>query len=403
MLLDVGGLDRRRQQNAALGRGSGQFGDGNIGRARQRGGSVHGRAAPIGEHEAAIAAIARHPVGKCEGQHEAGGRMLPSPWRGGRRARPLTGRHLRRPALRQTARTAGAWRAVAAELIEPDIKIDAVAAEPALGEDSGDFRGLLARAPTMRIHDHARQPRRQRQRAQAVAFRRDPAIAVERTEFAQQASRLLQRRRRRRIQKRQGRGIADAPLREVEHQRRQVGAENFRLGIGRQRRGLRLVPQPVTHAGLGAAGTASALIDRGARRAHGFQPRQADVRLIPRHPRHAGIDDNANALDGQRGFRDRGRQHHLALALRRRRNGAILHGRVQRTEQRHDFDAGIVDPFAEKILGAADLGRPRQKRQHRARIGVQRHRNRIRHLPLQRRIGLAAEIAGLDRKGAAFA
>src|SRR6266403_1867498 len=32
-----------------------------------------------------------------------------------------------------------------------------------------------------------------------------------------------------------------------------------------------------------------------------------------------------------------------------------------------------------------------------------RHRDRIRHLPLQRRVGLAAEIAGLDRKGAAFA
>ena len=59
--------------------------------------------------------------------------------------------------------------------------------------------------------------------------------------------------------------------------------------------------------------------------------------------------------------------------------------------------------LAEKILGAADFGGARQERQHRAGIGAQRHRDRIRHLPLQRRIGLAAEIAGLDRKGAAFA
>ena len=36
-------------------------------------------------------------------------------------------------------------------------------------------------------------------------------------------------------------------------------------------------------------------------------------------------------------------------------------------------------------------------------IGAQRRCDRVRHLPLQRRIRLAAEIAGLDRKGAAFA
>ena len=63
--------------------------------------------------------------------------------------------------------------------------------------------------------------------------------------------------------------------------------------------------------------------------------------------------------------------------------------------------ASVMDPLAEKILGAADFRRTRQERQHRARIGAQRHRDRIRHLPLQRRIGLAAEIAGLapERRG----
>ena len=150
--------------------------------------------------------------------------------------------------------------------------------------------------------------------------------------------RLLQRRRRRRIEKRQRGGIADAPLREVEHQRGQIGGEDFRLGVGGERRGLRLVPQPVADAGLGAAGAAAALIDRGARGAHGLQPRQADVGLVARHPRQAGIDHDADALDGQRGLGDRGRQHHLALALRRRRDGAVLHGGVERAEQRHDLD-----------------------------------------------------------------
>ena len=255
----------------------------------------------------------------------------------------------------------------------------------------------------MRIHDHARQPRRQRQRAQALAFRGDAAIAVERAEFGEQAVGFLQCRRRRRVEKRQRRGIADAPLREIEHHRGQVGGEDLGLGVGRQRRGLRLVPQPVTDAGFGAAGAATALIDGGARGAHGLQPRQTNVRLVARHPRHAGVHDNTHALDGQRGLGNGRRQHHLALTFRRRRDGAVLHSRIERAEQRHDLDAGVMDALAKKILGAADFGGARQEGQHRAGIGAQRRRDGIRHLPLQRRIGLAAEITGLDRKGAALA
>ena len=255
----------------------------------------------------------------------------------------------------------------------------------------------------MRIHDHPRQPWRQRQFAQALAFSGDPAVGIERAEFAEQTARLLQRRRRRRIEKCQCRGIADTPLREVEHQRGQIGGKDFGLGVGRERRGLRLIPQPVTDAGLGAAGAAAALIDRGARGAHGLQPRQTNVGLVARHPRHPGIDHDADTLDGQRGLRDRGRQHHLALAFGCRCDGAVLHGGVECAEQRNDFDRRVMDPLAEKILGAADFRGPRQKRQHRAGIGAQRHRDGVRHLPLQRRVGLAAEVAGLHRKGAAFA
>ena len=85
----------------------------------------------------------------------------------------------------------------------------------------------------MRIDDHARQPRWQRQRTQALALASDPAIGVQRAEFAQQVARFGQHRHRRRIEERQRRRIADAPLRQIEHQRRQIRAENFRLGIGR--------------------------------------------------------------------------------------------------------------------------------------------------------------------------
>ena len=149
---------------------AGQLGDRDIGRARQRRGLLDGGAAAIGEHETAIAAVARDAIGKGKRQHDAGGGrdVLARP--------PFCCRHLLRPALRQAARAACARRAVAAKLIEPVIEIDAVAAEAALGQEGRDFGGLFAGAQPMRIHDHARQPRRQRQRPQALAFRRDPAI-----------------------------------------------------------------------------------------------------------------------------------------------------------------------------------------------------------------------------------
>ena len=187
------------------------------------------------------------------------------------------------------------------------VEIDAVTAKPAFGQDCRDLRRILACTKGIGIDNHARQPRRQRQRAQALALSRDAAVGIERAEFFQQAPGFLQSRRRRRIEKGERRGIADAPLREIEHQRRKIGREDFRLGIGGERRRLRLVPQPVADAGLGAAGAAAALVDRRARGAYGLQPRQSDIGLIAWHPRHAGIHYDADTLDGQRGLSDGGR------------------------------------------------------------------------------------------------
>ena len=151
--------------------------------------------------------------------------------------------------------------------------------------------------------------------------------------------------------------IGDAPLRQIEHEGRQIGGQNFRPRVRLQRSGLRLVPQPVADAGLGAAGAAAALVGGGARDAHGFQPRQPDIRLVARHARQAAVDHDAHAFDGERGLGDRRRQHHLAPAGRRRRNGAVLLARIERAKERDDIDASVVDALLEQRLGAADFGR----------------------------------------------
>ncbi len=77
-----------------------------------------------------------------------------------------------RPPLHHRARVLGAARAVAAELIEPVAQIGIVAAEPALGEHGGDLRRQIAGAFSRGIDHHAREPRRQRQRAQACGLPR---------------------------------------------------------------------------------------------------------------------------------------------------------------------------------------------------------------------------------------
>ena len=55
------------------------------------------------------------------------------------------------------------------------------------------------------------------------------------------------------------------------------------------------------------------------------------------------------------------------------------------------------------VFGTADLAGARQKHQQRAGFGTQRALDRIRHLTLDRRTRIAAQIARLDRKRAALA
>ena len=192
-------------------------------------------------------------------------------------------------------------------------------------------------APCSRgIDHHAGEPRRQRQPPQMSPFVGDAAVAVDGAELGEQRLRLGKRRPRRRIE--EGELFrAAAPGREIEREGRKIGGEDFRAGEGFERGGLRLVPQPVADAGFGAPGAAAALIGGRARHAHGFEPRHADIGLVARHPRQPRIDDDAHALDGDRGFRDRGGQHDLAAAGRRRRDGAILLLAAERAVKRDDI------------------------------------------------------------------
>ena len=195
---------------------------------------------------------------------------------------------LRRPAPGHAARAGGALRAVAAEPVQPTSRSTSLPPRPRSTVTAAISAAASPSPSSARIHDHARQPRRQRERAEArpsSVIRPSPSSAPS---SAQQVARRLQRRRRRRIAGRPASRDRRFPIPRVEQHEERSARRISGWRKGRERRGLRFIPQPIADAGLSAAGAAAALIDRRARGPHGFQPRHADVGLVTRHPRNPG-------------------------------------------------------------------------------------------------------------------
>src|SRR5262249_46401971 len=76
-----------------------------------------------------------------------------------------------------------------------------------------------------------------------------------------------------------------APGGEIEREGGQIGGEDFRTRERFERRGLRLVPQPIAEPPLSAPRPAAALIRRRARYPHGVEPRHPDIGLVAWHTR----------------------------------------------------------------------------------------------------------------------
>ena len=162
--------------------------------------------------------------------------------------------------------------------------------------------------------------------------------------------------------------------------------------------GLFLIPQPVADARLGPPGPATPLFRRGSADLDRRQPGQAAGGFEPRHPRQAAVDHHPHPLDGQTGLGHRGRQHHLAPARRRRIQGPVLLGLVQRAVQGHHLDRRIAQPGLQGLDGAVNLALPRQEGQDRARLLAQGLDHRPGHGVFQPFQRVAAGIAGLDRE-----
>ena len=249
--------------------------------ARQRRRRIDVGAAAVGEQERAVRAAALGDAVGIGEREQRAGRQLGSP-------APRLRRRSLGPALRHRAahpRRGASGRG---------------GTDRGGGRDRHRRRRARARSGPRRCRRRAR-PRRPRAASTTMRASRGgsgsarscrpssvmrPSASM-RAELGQQRPRLGKRGARRRIEEGKLARIGRAPLRQIEHEARQIGGEDFRPRIGFERGGLRLVPQPVADAGLGAAGAAAALVGGGARDAHGLEPGQADVGLVARHARQA--------------------------------------------------------------------------------------------------------------------
>ena len=201
-----------------------------------------------------------------------------------------------------------------------------------------------------RAGDHVREPDGQSEPTHRLARFGDAPVRIDRVEGKKQAPCLGKRRCRRWVQKGEACGVGNAEGGAVEHQRGEVGLHDLGRGIGLQRAGLLGPPQPDRDAWLGAPRAPRPLVGRSARDAHRFEPRQAGGGFVARHARQARIDDDAHAVDGDRGFRDRACQHHLAASGRRGPDRSVLRAGIQHAVERHDIHIGGDPPSSRSAV-----------------------------------------------------
>ena len=214
---------------------------------------------------------------------------------GGRR--PDEGlRPLRQPA-RQAPSILSTRRTVTTKGVEPDCKIDRIAAKPAFRQQDGDFARDPSFACAGGVDHHARKARRQRQARDRAAFVGNAPIAVYRADVAQERQRLLERGARGRVEKSKLRGIGDAPEGAVERKTGEIGRQNLRRGVGLKSAVRRLLPQPIADARFNAPRAPASLIGVRPADADRLQSSEADVRLVDRNAHEPAVDDDAHAFE----------------------------------------------------------------------------------------------------------
>ena len=284
---------------------------------------------------------------------------------------------------------------------QPRLEIDVVAAEPALGQKDRDLGGGPAPAAHSGLHQHVREPRRHGQSGDRLAVGGRAAVFAQGSKRHEPAARLVDRGGGGRVEPAKRARIGHAPQRAVEEQGAEIGFQDFGGIEARKARRRRFLPEPVDQARPLPPGAARPLGGGGAAGAFGDQAGDPGRTVVAGTAGEAGIDDDAHAVQGEAGLRDRGRQHDLAPARRRSGDGRALGRRFQAAVKAVQVDPGR-QPL-EPLGGALDLGHSGKESEQAALGFAQGAADGGRHLVLDPLLRRAAEVAKLDRETPALA
>ena len=204
-----------------------------------------------------------------------------------------------------------------------------------LNRQRGDDNQRLAQATfLLRRQQHPPQPGVHRQLRQLPAQFGDAPLLVHRLQLEQQPEAVADLARIRRVHERKILWPPQIQRAHLQNHRRQMGAQNFRIGEGWAAPKVLFRIQPHADARHHPPAAAGALVGAGLGNLLHRQPLNLAARAVAADPRRAGIDDVANAGHGQRGFGDVGRQHDARPATRLE-YPVLFGGRQSRVERQH--------------------------------------------------------------------
>ena len=209
----------------------------------------------------------------------------------------------------------------------------------------------------LRLQHHSRQTRIHRQLAQLAAQRRQLIgrrlfIGAYRAQLFQQTHAVLNVALIRRFDKRERGDIAQPQRRHLQNDRRQVGAQNFRVGKLRTRQEIIFRIKANTDAFGYAAAASFTLIGGRLRYGLNRQTLYFSAIAVAADTRRTRIDHIFDPRHRQRGFRHVGRQHNTPPAVRL--EDAVLFAIRQSRIQRQHFRMAQIE-FIQCVGGIADL------------------------------------------------
>ena len=224
-----------------------------------------------------------------------------------------------------------------------------------------DDEEFTARVLGLRLQEHPPQRGINRQAGQITAQGRQFTLLVEGSQFLQQRVASADGHRGRRIEEREGLDVAEARGLHAQDDLSQVGPLDFGLRERRPRFVVLLGIKPNANTRLNTTRPSFALVGAALRHRFDREPPRTGASVVAAHPDQTGVDDEADARNGERGLGNVGGDDHLATG-RRTENLLLITG-TQPPEERNHLRLGAQSSL-DQVRAFADVAFTGQEDEH---------------------------------------